>query len=74
MRRGLIEEASGGTSFLGEVSDLSPAGQAKLLRALQEREIRRSRFGAICGLFQPPVEFSLNYYLPPSFGKIFSTD
>ena len=40
-RRGLVEESSGGTFFLDEVGDLSPAGQAKLLRVLQEREIRR---------------------------------
>ncbi|HEU4504086.1 MAG TPA: sigma-54 dependent transcriptional regulator [Nitrospira sp.] len=40
-RRGLLEEAGGGTVFLDEVSDLSPAGQAKLLRALQEGQIRR---------------------------------
>lgn len=41
MRRGLIEEASGGTFFLDEIGDLSPSGQAKLLRVLQEGEIRR---------------------------------
>lgn len=40
-RRGLLEEANGGTFFLDEIDDLSPAAQAKLLRALQEREIRR---------------------------------
>jgi DNA-binding NtrC family response regulator len=40
-RRGLLEESSGGTFFLDEVGDLTPAGQAKLLRALQEGEIRR---------------------------------
>jgi two-component system, NtrC family, response regulator AtoC len=40
-RRGLLEEAGGGTLFLDEVSDLSLAGQAKLLRALQEGQIRR---------------------------------
>lgn len=40
-RRGLLEESSGGTVFLDEISDLSSAGQAKLLRVLQEGEIRR---------------------------------
>lgn len=40
-RRGLLEESSGGTFFLDEVGDLSSAGQAKLLRVLQEGEIRR---------------------------------
>jgi DNA-binding NtrC family response regulator len=38
---GLIEVASGSTLFLDEVADMSLSTQAKLLRVLQEREIRR---------------------------------
>jgi len=40
-RRGLFEEASGGTLFIDEVGETTLGFQAKLLRALQEGEIRR---------------------------------
>jgi two-component system response regulator PilR (NtrC family) len=40
-KKGLFEVADGGTIFLDEIGDTSPAMQIKLLRVLQEREIRR---------------------------------
>ncbi len=40
-RAGLFEAASGGTLFLDEIGEISPGMQVKLLRALQEKEIRR---------------------------------
>lgn len=40
-RKGLFEEADGGTFFFDEISETSLSFQAKLLRAIQEHEIRR---------------------------------
>jgi len=39
-RRGLLEEGQGGTVFLDEIGELSPPTQVKLLRAIQEHDIK----------------------------------
>src|SRR3989475_839104 len=41
LRQGLLEEASGGTFFFDEIAETTPSFQAKLLRVIQEHEIRR---------------------------------
>jgi DNA-binding NtrC family response regulator len=39
--RGLLEQADGGTLFLDEIGEMSPELQAKLLKAIEDRKIRR---------------------------------
>jgi DNA-binding NtrC family response regulator len=39
-RRGLFQDADGGTIFLDEIGDVSPAIQAKLLQVLEDKEFR----------------------------------
>ncbi|MDY0362060.1 MAG: sigma-54 dependent transcriptional regulator [Desulforegulaceae bacterium] len=41
MRKGLVEQAGGGTLFLDEIGDMPLNIQAKILRVLEEREIKR---------------------------------
>jgi two-component system response regulator PilR (NtrC family) len=50
-RKGLFEAAGGGTIFLDEIGETTPAMQVKLLRVLQERCIRR-----VGGLEEIPVD------------------
>lgn len=53
-REGFFQAASGGTLFLDEVAELPMAMQVKLLRAIQERRVRR-----VGGMEEEPVDVRL---------------
>jgi DNA-binding NtrC family response regulator len=53
-KRGLFEEAHGGTLFLDEIATISHAIQVKLLRVLQEKQVKR-----VGGTRELPVDFRL---------------
>ena len=53
-KRGLFETASGGTLFLDEIGDIDPEFQAKLLRVLQEKSLRR-----VGGSVEIPIDVRL---------------
>jgi two-component system, NtrC family, response regulator PilR len=53
-KRGLFEEAHGGTLFLDEIATISAAIQVRLLRVLQEKQIKR-----VGGIREIPVDFRL---------------
>ena len=53
-KKGLFEQANGGTLFLDEIDSMPQALQAKLLRAIQEKTIRR-----VGGLEEIPVEIKI---------------
>jgi len=53
-KRGLLESADGGTVFLDEIGEMVPALQAKLLRVLEERVVRR-----LGGAKPVPIDFRL---------------
>src|SRR5262249_46551991 len=50
-KSGLLESANGGTVFLDEIGELPLAGQAKLLRAIEQREVTR-----VGGLQSRPID------------------
>ena len=53
-KRGLFEEAHGGTIFLDEIGDASLDFQCRLLRVIQERQVRR-----VGGLKEIPIDVRL---------------
>ena len=67
-KKGLFEEANGGTIFLDEIGELSHDMQVKLLRVLQEGEFMRVGGTETVGKFREDLYYRLNViqiHLPP---------
>ena len=61
-KKGLLETADGGTVFLDEIGEMSPALQAKLLRALRRSGGNQTKAGALLGLNRDQIRYRIEKF------------